>query len=423
MNYSASAPPAGRKPLDEIGVPGSLLTLQPPASAREALEFLTDLLRIESVSGHEPAISAYLRDYLARHEFTVVPSRAGNAIGVKGQGSPTLLLMSHVDTVATDNPFRDAGDRLFATGAVDCKPALAAMFYAAAQAPWTDDDGTLIVCGVVHEEDETDVGMDDFFTHGFQPDYAVFGEPTNTTRVCLGYRGLLWIQLDVHTESGHSSSPWDYDNAVEIAYAVYARLKRQFAELRAESPREGHFFEFSTCLTRIHADTGVNSFPHECHAFVDIRIPPGFTADETEVVVAAEIADFERMTAFHRPTRIRYRVTTRYDPCEVPASAPVASALRWAIFQETRQKATLIKKTASTFMNLIQPHYARTNPAFACVVYGPGESHLAHTDHEYIRKADYLAAIRVYAAFLPKLRQLHESRRRVLPSPAINCPD
>ncbi len=400
--------------LEEIVESSQISMLQTPEDSLAAIEFLSDLLQIESVSGNEAAISAYLQDYLEQRGFTIIPSKAGNAIGVKGSGSPTILLMSHMDTVVTNNPFRDEEDRIFATGAADCKPALASMIYTAANVPWSDEVGTLIVCGVVHEEDETDIGMDDFFSHGFTPDYAIFGEPTNTTRICLGYRGLLWIKLDVATESGHSSSPWDYDNAAEIVYEIYARLKRHLTTLTPEV-KNGHFNEFSACLTTIHADTGVNSFPHDSHGFIDIRIPPGFTTDEVENIVSEEIAGFKREYHFNRDTNIRYSITTRYEPCEVSIHSPVVSALRWAIFKETRQKATMIKKTASTFMNLIQPHYSRDNPNFACIVYGPGESHLSHTDHEYIRKDDYLTAIRIYENFLSKLRHLVKIQARQCP--------
>ncbi len=86
-----------------------------------ALDFFKDLIKIPSLSGNEAEIAEYLTEFLRSQDFEILPSPLGNVIGRKGQGSPVLLLVSHMDTVSTENPFREDDHHFYGTGVVDCK--------------------------------------------------------------------------------------------------------------------------------------------------------------------------------------------------------------------------------------------------------------------------------------------------------------
>ena len=81
---------------------------------------------------------------------------AGNVIGRLGEGSPTLLLASHIDTVPGFIPVRHDNDRIFGRGAVDAKSSLAAMISAAYELSLRKIGGKVIIVGVV---DDTQVGQ------------------------------------------------------------------------------------------------------------------------------------------------------------------------------------------------------------------------------------------------------------------------
>lgn len=374
------------------------------------VQFLEDIMKIPSISRQESVLARFLRDYLENHQFTIVNSSVGNVIGVKGQGHPILLLASHLDTVPTSNPFRKEGDLIFGTGAVDCKASLASFFFSAANINWDPKQGTLIIAGIVQEEVET-LGIEEFFGHDLQPDYAIFGEPTKEDRICVGYRGRIVLQLQVNGEIGHTGMNWEYDNPIEMIYLIYSELKKKFNELTKFHGTIGtHFEEIAINIATIKAGTEANIIPSSAKATIDIRIPPWITVEQINKEIK-EIIHIHQGFVKRKTTLINYSTSPNYNACDVSSSSILVNALRWAIFQETQRKAEIIRKTGSTFTNLIQAYYSETNPDFSCITYGPGDSHLEHTDYENISITEYLESIRIMQRFIPKFIEFYNKQK------------
>jgi LysW-gamma-L-lysine carboxypeptidase len=372
-----------------------------------AVQFLEDIAKIPSISRQETQLAQFLRSYLEDHHFKVINSSVGNVIGVKGNGHPILLLASHMDTVATNNPFRKEGEKIYGTGVVDCKASLAAMFYTAANFNWDPNQGTLIITGIVQEEVET-LGIDDFFTHDLQPDYAIFGEPTKEDRICIGYRGRSVLYIQVNTETGHTGMDWEYDNPIEIIISIYSQLKQRSNTLNTQHGKPDSYFEqLSVNMAAIQAGTEANIIPFSAKATIDIRIPPWISIDQVQHEIKTILHTIQKSVK-KKTTLINYSTFPNYNACNVSPNSFIVNALRWAIFQETKKKAEIIKKTGSTFTNLIQAYYNQTNPDFVCITYGPGDSHLEHTDHEFILIPEYLDAIRILQRFIPKFLELYQ---------------
>ena len=98
-------------------------------------DLLAAMLAIPSLSGEEEALAAHLEQTMTAMGFTARRDEAGNVIGDIGAAvptgaesgteeagrGPTVMLLSHLDTVAPYLPARRDAHRLYGRGAVDAK--------------------------------------------------------------------------------------------------------------------------------------------------------------------------------------------------------------------------------------------------------------------------------------------------------------
>jgi LysW-gamma-L-lysine carboxypeptidase len=388
------------------------------SDSKYSIEFLRTLLKINSVSGLEAEISKYLKNYLKDRGFRILPSKTGNCIGIKGSGSPILLLSGHMDTVPTNNPYKEQMERIYATGACDSKGPLASMFYAAANSQWPEGEGTIILAGVVHEEDDL-IGIHEILAnHDIKPDYAIFGEPTKTERIAIGYRGQVWLRLTLSTTSGHTAFSWHFDNLIELIMKIKSRIQDYSNEMNLKNAsfmtshgddgqkNESYFQSMSVEITTLHAGQTVNIFPEYCSADVDIRIPPSISAQDVVTKVKSIIDDTYAVDVLNSSTKIDFDFPCVIDACEVPPNSLIVNALRLAAYQVTGKKISMLKKTGTTFTNFYQKCYKKENPNFDCITYGPGDGKLDHTPYEFIEKEEFIESIKIYRNFFGKFKEL-----------------
>ena len=373
--------------------------------------FLKDLLKIPSPSGHEEKIATYLKNFLSNHKFQILPSKMGNVIGIRGQGHPILLLASHMDTVPGGESYCEEGDKISCRGATDCKPSWASIFYSAATYEAGSFNGTIIVAGLIQEEVSL-IGVEDLFKvleeNGLFPDAAVFGEPTIIDRICVGYRGRLALKVEGTTSGGHSSSPWEYDNLIELNQKFYSQIQIYCQQINSNATEKGRFAEITATMTSIHAGELDNSLPSTLNSTIDIRIPPSISSLKLIKKIENIFNEIKGQVQQSDDTTFKFTILFNYDAVEVESDAPVLSAFRWAGFQVLKKKPSLVKKTGSTFTNLIQAHYISQNPKFRCITYGPGDPRLEHTDKEFISLQEYLNSIEIYKKFYPKFVEIFQ---------------
>jgi len=130
--------------------------------AKEGIDLLEELLRIQSPSGSETAAATHLVSWMQRHRFDAHCDGAGNAVGVIG--SPEhhettvavreLILLGHIDTVPGYPPVMRPRGKLYGRGAVDAKGPLAA-FATAAALVGARPGWRIVVVGAVEEESAT----------------------------------------------------------------------------------------------------------------------------------------------------------------------------------------------------------------------------------------------------------------------------
>jgi LysW-gamma-L-lysine carboxypeptidase len=363
----------------------------------QAVQLLTNLLGIYSPSGKEESIADFLVEKMKQLGFRVRKDGIGNVIGEIGKGEPIILLCGHMDTVAGHVPLRLENDKIYARGAVDAKGPLAAMVTAAAAVAQDPAFNAKILVASVVEEEATSRGIKHLIKDGVSADYAIFGEPSGVGNITIGYKGNLHLRITCKTETGHSSTPWLYENALDKAFELWQQIQNSLPPVETQ---KSPFYAVTACLTKMSGGTANSVIPFESEIHIDLRVPPQLTSaqvfNDTKKVIAQYEADNPKV-------QVKVTVEDSNEPFEVDKSSPIVKALSSSIRKVLNKPATLLRKTGTGDMNIL----GRAINA-PIVTYGPGDSHLDHTTDEHIIISEYLDSIKVYKATLLKLAALHK---------------
>lgn len=366
----------------------------------QAVRLLTNLLGIYSPSGKEEEIANFLAEEMRKLGFQVGVDAIGNVIGVVGEGEPTIFLCGHMDTVAGYLPLRVEEGRIYARGAVDAKGPLAAMVMAAAQVVKEPRfKGKVLVVSVV-EEEATSRGVRHIIHEGIEADYAIFGEPSGVENITIGYKGQIQLKVTVKTQTGHSSTPWLYENALDKAFEISEHIKKSYPPIEQQ---ESPYYAITSCLTKISGGRADSVIPFETEIHLDIRIPPQFN---TAQVFEQTLTTIEQYKAANPKVTVKATMKDSVEPFEVTKSSPLVHALSSSVRKVLNKPATLLRKTGTGDMNILGK--AMNLPI---VTYGPGDSHLDHTTDEHIVISEYLASIQVYKETILKLGELYNNKK------------
>lgn len=183
------------------------------AGAR-AVQLLTELVAIPSVTGSEEPLLAFLeRRYSsagwAVESMEVAPERRNLFVH---RGHPSVVLTTHADTVPPFFPPRLEGDVLIGRGACDAKASLAAQAIALEELARAGkgEVGLLVLVG-------EERGSDGALAANRRPHlarYLIGGEPTGG-RFVAGSKGCLRIEVEARGVSGHSSEPSTGRSAID----------------------------------------------------------------------------------------------------------------------------------------------------------------------------------------------------------------
>ncbi len=364
-----------------------------------AVSLLTRMLEVYSPSGKEEEISNFLAREMESLGFRVRKDEVGNVIGEIGQGEPVVLLCGHMDTVEGYIPVRVEGKKLYGRGAVDAKASLAAMIVAASSFVEKGFPGKIVVVGVVDEEG-SGRGIKHLVKGGISPDYAIFGEPSGVGKIIFGYKGILNLKITCEIPTGHSASPWLFDNAIEKAMELWRQVRRLHLP---EEKLRSRFYSITSCLMKMEGgNTSSSVVPSKCDIYVQLRIPPQLTPQRVFNEVKKRI---KRFGATNPKVSVRVEVEGSDYAFEADRRSLIVRALSWAIRKTTLNYASLKRKTGTGDMNVLGN--ALKIPV---VTYGPGNSRLDHTPNEHIDLQEYLASIQVYRRALMKLPELLEKR-------------
>ncbi|MFX1276050.1 MAG: M20/M25/M40 family metallo-hydrolase [Promethearchaeota archaeon] len=378
----------------------------------DAKAFLKKCIEYYSPSGQEREYSEFLAKFLEKFGFNVEIDKVGNLIAKKGTGKPVLLLSSHIDTIPGLLPVIEKEGKIYGRGAVDCKASLAAMVYSITNYEFEGKNkGKIIFGGIVQEEDSL-IGIEEFLKYDINPDYAIFGEPTDLNQICIGYKGRLCLSLKITTKAGHVACSWQFDNAIEIALEIWNIVKKTCnilneKHIRFSNEQKKYFQMIIPTLSVISGGLLTNVVPSECNIKIDIRFPPDITSNEilSNLNDSINLFKHSHKSNQNKEFMIQEEILSQIEGFEIKGNELIVGALRWAIYNTIKQKPVLIKKTGTTFINQIGIQYK-----IPSITYGPGNPKLEHTDEEFIEVEDYLKAIEIYSKFISKVFENYQKK-------------
>jgi LysW-gamma-L-lysine carboxypeptidase len=394
---------------------------------QSAVALLQGLVAIPSLSTQEAAAAAWLVEQMASAGYDrAYVDPAGNAVGEVGPegAAQVVVLLGHIDTVPGNIPVRieagEDGPVLYGRGSVDAKGPLATATAAVARvgSAWAHTYNLrLVVAGAVEEEAASSKGarwIRDRFDGVSEPVPAacIIGEPSGWTRVTLGYKGRVLVELDASQPMAHTAGP---DLGVATVAVDFWNWLDAYAARRNEG-RDKTFDQFSASLRRLH--TGTDEAMHDhVTAQAGIRLPLDFNAD---IFADALITWAEERTGVEVGTAARPAVVPEQDTDIVVAgdlttirlqlrahelafrgdrnSALVRAFLGAVRAVDPAAKPGFLVKSGTSDMNVV-------GPAWNCPIlaYGPGDSSLDHTPHEHVLLDEYWRAVLVLEQALRNL--------------------
>jgi acetylornithine deacetylase/succinyl-diaminopimelate desuccinylase-like protein len=317
----------------------------------EVADLLQRLIRVDTVNppGNETRAAELLRDYLAESGveaelYAKVPERANLVARIPGRrDGPSLLLLSHTDTVLADaaewqvdpwsGDLRD--DEIWGRGALDMKGQVAANAVAIASLARDgfEPSGDLIFAATADEEVGEDFGASWLCREhpdAIRADYCI--NEGAGDRVDFGGRVFYLcstaekmsspFRLTVRGRSGHASMPSIADNAlvkaaplierlaalrpgprIEPEVATFLRLLTErnvgadeaLEVARGIDPLAAELIEpllaLTVAPTIVSASQKRNVVPAVCELVCDCRLLPGQTQAEAEHLIRGAIGD------------------------------------------------------------------------------------------------------------------------------------
>jgi LysW-gamma-L-lysine carboxypeptidase len=354
---------------------------------QDYIDLIVSAVGIRSPSGEEAAVAAFLAEWMGAHGLAARVDEAGNAVGERGNGKVTVLLLGHIDTVPGDIPVRVEEGVLWGRGSVDAKGPFCSFAAAATSLPeWVFDHVRVVCVGAVEEESPTSKGARHALTR-YSPDYCVIGEPSGWDAVTLGYKGRLVARAERTKANFHSAG--DDTTAAEDVVG-YWNAVRAWADGRNAGQR---LFD-SVQVTLQGVNSTSDGLEQRAQATIGLRLPPslGPTQAESELRALA-------------PEGVTISATGHEEPYRGPKDTPLTRAFRTAIRgQGGEPRLTL--KTGTSDMNVVAPQWA--GPILA---YGPGDSSLDHRPDERLDLAEFLNAVRVLRSAIERIADNARSAR------------
>ena len=345
-------------------------------------KFLKNLVDIYSPTGKEKTISDFILKTLTDKGVNVYQDEVNNIISTVGNGKELILLAGHMDTVSGKLPIKIKNGILYGRGACDAKGTLAAMICAIIRLKNIDSNVSVKFAGLVEEEGASK-GMRNLLKNGIKAKYAIFGEPSENTRIVIAYRGSMALNVKIKGKSGHVAASPLYENAIEKAFSLYENIKKV-----VEVKNDSLFRSCNVIITSLYGGEP-GKIPGNCEMMLNIRFPPGYTSKQIIKKINTESKKF---------SGVKIEILDSNEPYETNKHSSLAISAIRSIWKATNERAKFSRKTGTGDMNLLPKK-------IEAISIGPGNPLFEHTDNEQIKIDEYLQAIDIFEYMIKDLIQ------------------
>lgn len=331
----------------------------------DPVELTVQLMSIDSTSGRESDVIAWLDHYLAGRGWrtTRIPVSPGrDDIYATVSDAPLVTLTTHLDTVPPYIAPSRVDGRLFGRGSCDAKGIAASMVCAAER---LRNDGFPIALLFVVGEEVTHDGAhaaNEAIVSGLVPNtnrVIIDGEPTEST-LAIGTKGAVRVIVRTAGQAAHSAYP-------HLGHSATRNLVRLLAELDAMVfPRDEILGETTVNIGGLAGGVADNVVAPSAEARIMIRL----------VTPADDVMSMFSSWA-------EGRASLEWGPMVPPVKLGVLDGFQ---------------KSVAAFATDIP---ALTNWGTP-YLYGPGSIHVAHRDDESIALDDLRAAVQAYEVIARK---------------------
>ncbi len=334
-------------------------------------------------------VSDWCKTHSLDAEIQPVANQRNNVIvSAPGQdGSKTLLLCAHTDTVGTDgmtiDPFKPIlqDNKLYGRGSCDTKASLACMLLAfhhrVNAGPLPYNLMLLASCGEEHNM----IGAKTFAqNHGHTISAAIFGEPTELkTIVC--HKGSLRLKVATHGKSVHSSQPDAGRNAIYTMAKEIQKIEAFSHQRQKETdhPLLGHE---TLAITMMDGGKQLNIIPNQCQAYIEWRYLPKHNANDCREALSKVL---ESTTEIN--------ILNYFSPMQTNPDHSMVKQCRQStdkICHHQKVEGVSYATDASAFDELDFPK----------IILGPGNIAQAHTKDEFIKLDQLKKGLDVYKTYL-----------------------
>ncbi len=321
------------------------------------------LIDIESTTPNEGAVGDFLCEELGRRGFearkmTVEGARANVLATWPGHDRPEIVFSTHMDTVPPFITSSENAGRICGRGACDAKGIIAAQILAAEKLRGA---GVFVGLLFLVGEERDSIGAKTANRQPIGARFMINGEPTEN-KLALASKGALLVELVARGKMAHSAYP-------ELGESAIDKLVEALHRLHAMQLPEGA--DVGPCTKNVGLIQGgraPNVVPDFAKADLFYRlVGPAESLRHKITEVVGELAEvsFTRETPF-----LRLRTLEGLPTMVAAFTTDVPSLTNWG-----------------------EP-----------LLLGPGSIHVAHTEGEFVEKAQLAEAVEIYCSMAKRLK-------------------
>ena len=369
-------------------------------TVEEKVKILSDIIAIKSINENEIEVANYLKDLFNEYgiESTIVPvtDTRVNLVAEIGSGSPVIGVSGHMDVVSpgdesewTSDPFTltERDGKLYGRGTNDMKAGLLNLALVMIELKENNElkKGTVRFMATTGEE-VGGAGSKKLYEEGYMDDveYLWVAEPSHDT-IIYAHKGSLNLRVTSIGEAAHSSMPDQGYNAINPLMEFLLEIDEK---LNGDERKNEVLDKLVMSTTIFHAGNQVNSVPEKAVAEINVRTIQEF--------------DNEEVIDIFNTTANKYNKEGSTINIEVTMSLP-------SVFTSGQSEMVeLAKELGKKHLDLevsVKGSPGVTDASnllrdkdenFPFMMFGPGETKMAHKTDEYVYKEYYLAFFDIY---------------------------